>query len=279
MKIILSTLVLFAFLHHAVAQIQSLDKRKHFEYTDTSFEVGEVKIQCCIYFGFDGPDLREESFVHLDSVVDFLYYRPELSIEIGSHTDNKGNDKYNLKLSQFRSQYVVDYLANKGIDAHRITAKGYGESLPIAPNEVNGKDYPEGRQLNRRTEIKIISIESQKNFLRPLLLNPNDQLIHFLFGEKAFAFPLSLFQVRSIETIIFSTSFDSFFLNNFKSCPRSYLGFIDATADTLVMVTPNFSSHARNQEPSVFTGDSFEVTGVLFINLSKRICLNFGKRM
>lgn len=62
-----------------------------------------------------------------------------------------------MKLSQARAQSVVDYMISKGISSDRMVAKGYGESKPIAPNTLpNGKDNPEGRQLNRRTEFKVI---------------------------------------------------------------------------------------------------------------------------
>jgi len=80
-----------------------------------------------------------------------------LIIELATHTDSKGADDYNLKLSQKRADAVLQYLIEKGIVKERMTAKGYGESQPIAPNtNKDGSDNPEGRSLNRRTEIKII---------------------------------------------------------------------------------------------------------------------------
>ena len=67
------------------------------------------------------------------------------------------HSNYNIKLSQRRSESVVRYLIEKGIDQDRLIAKGYGESQPIAPNKnPDGSDNPEGRQLNRRTEFKIV---------------------------------------------------------------------------------------------------------------------------
>src|SRR5207247_7760865 len=79
---------------------------------------------------------------------------------------SKGNDKYNMKLSQARAQSVVDYLIARGIAADRLVAKGYGETKPIAPNTLpNGKDNPEGRQLNRRTEFKVIGIIPGKELI------------------------------------------------------------------------------------------------------------------
>ena len=75
-----------------------------------------------------------------------------MRIELSSHTDSKGSDEYNQKLSQMRAQSVVDYLLSKNVAAARLQAKGYGETMPVATNETD-----DGRQLNRRTEFKILS--------------------------------------------------------------------------------------------------------------------------
>ena len=75
-----------------------------------------------------------------------------MTIELSSHTDGKGTDEYNIRLSQARAQSVVDYLKGKGIPESLLIPKGYGKSKPIATNETE-----EGRQMNRRTEFKIIS--------------------------------------------------------------------------------------------------------------------------
>jgi OOP family OmpA-OmpF porin len=80
-----------------------------------------------------------------------------LKIEIGSHTDDVGSDKYNVALSQKRADGVVKYLISKNISADRLTAKGYGKSLPLAPNRnEDGTDNPTNREKNRRTEFKVI---------------------------------------------------------------------------------------------------------------------------
>lgn len=110
-----------------------------------------------IYYGFDSANLRPESRVGLDSLYQIMTENPALKIEIGSHTDSKGTHPYNVKLSEARAKSVVDYLISKGISADRLVAKGYAETVPIAPNTLpNGKDNPEGRQKNRRTEFKVI---------------------------------------------------------------------------------------------------------------------------
>jgi outer membrane protein OmpA-like peptidoglycan-associated protein len=120
-------------------------------------KVGERIILKNIFFEFDKADLLPESKMELDRLVELLNRYPAMKIEISGHTDSKGNDEYNLKLSQARAQAVVDYLISKGISKDRLQAKGYGETKPIAPNQnPDGSDNEEGRQLNRRTEFKIL---------------------------------------------------------------------------------------------------------------------------
>lgn len=111
-----------------------------------------------IYYDFDKSKLRSESEYTIDTtLLKILREFPEIIIEVSSHTDSKGDDEYNLVLSQKRAESVVKYLIKNGIPKERLVAKGYGETKPIAPNENNdGTDNPEGRQKNRRTEFKII---------------------------------------------------------------------------------------------------------------------------
>ncbi len=104
-----------------------------------------------IYFEFNKTALKPESFVELNKVVDFLQASPTVEIEIAGHTDSKGTDEYNNTLSQGRSQSVVNYLVQQGIDVSRLTAKGYGESKPIDTN-----DTPEGQANNRRVEFTVL---------------------------------------------------------------------------------------------------------------------------
>lgn len=106
-----------------------------------------------IYFDYDKATLRPESIEELERVVRFLRENPSLRVEISGHTDSDGSELYNLRLSQARAQAVVDYLVSRGIESHRLIAKGYGESRPVAPN-----DTPENKQKNRRTELKILGL-------------------------------------------------------------------------------------------------------------------------
>jgi outer membrane protein OmpA-like peptidoglycan-associated protein len=115
-------------------------------------EIGQSIVLKNIFFDFDKATIRSESANELDRLIKLLTENPTLKIELGSHTDSKGSDDYNQKLSQSRSQSVVTYLINKGISTDRLVAKGYGETVPVATNDTEA-----GRQENRRTEFKILS--------------------------------------------------------------------------------------------------------------------------
>ncbi len=117
----------------------------------TSFSVSNI------YYDYDKANLRPESVSALDSVLHFLTDNPSISVEIYSYTDAKGKDEYNLALSQRRAQAVLDYMEKNGIDRGRMTARGFGSKNAVSPNAVNGKDNPQGRQQNRRTEFRIVT--------------------------------------------------------------------------------------------------------------------------
>lgn len=121
------------------------------------FEVDKPIVIDNVLYDFNKAVLKPASYVVLDELVNVLENNPKIKIELSAHTDAMGPDWYNLKLSQQRAQSCVDYILSKGILAHRIIAKGYGESMPIAPNTLpDGKDNKEGRKLNRRTEFKVL---------------------------------------------------------------------------------------------------------------------------
>ncbi|HLT71318.1 MAG TPA: OmpA family protein, partial [Cyclobacteriaceae bacterium] len=112
-----------------------------------------------IYFGFDSTDIKPQAAEELDKLVQLLTDNPEIKIEMGSHTDSVGSFDYNIDLSRRRAESTIRYLINKGIAAERLTAKGYGESQPIARNtNPDGTDNPAGRDKNRRTEFKILEV-------------------------------------------------------------------------------------------------------------------------
>lgn len=120
------------------------------------FPEKEIVIQN-IYYDYDKATLRPESLPVLDKLVSFFEENQDLTIEIGSHTDSRGSDKYNEDLSQRRAQSVVDYFIAKGVPSTQLSAKGYGESKLI--NEcTNGVECSEDKhQENRRTTFRVIS--------------------------------------------------------------------------------------------------------------------------
>ncbi|NSL89204.1 OmpA family protein [Chitinophaga sp. Mgbs1] len=126
------------------------------------YEIEKPIVLNNIYYDFGKATLRPESKIVLDTVVGILNDNPKMTIEMSAHTDSVGSVKFNDKLSQDRAQSCVDYLISRGISPARLIAKGYGKSRPVAPNSLpNHKDNPEGRQLNRRTEFKVLRRQVQ----------------------------------------------------------------------------------------------------------------------
>jgi tetratricopeptide (TPR) repeat protein len=113
--------------------------------------IGNSMILRNIFYETDQYVLKPESYPELNELFDFLKANPSLRIEVGGHTDNVGTAAYNVELSTNRAHAVSLYLENAGLDASRVTFKGYGESKPVGNNETE-----EGRAMNRRTEITII---------------------------------------------------------------------------------------------------------------------------
>jgi OOP family OmpA-OmpF porin len=125
-----------------------------------AFEVNKPIVIKNILYDFNKADLRPESKTILNGLVTILKDNPKIKIELAAHTDSIGSDAYNNNLSQMRAQSCVDYIVGSGIGAERIFARGYGKTKPIAPNSLpDGKDNPDGRQLNRRTEFTVLKLE------------------------------------------------------------------------------------------------------------------------
>ena len=116
-----------------------------------TLKVGTKIVLRNIFFDVDKATLRPESVNELERLVEIMKNNPTLEIEISGHTDSDASDEHNLKLSDARAHAVLDYVKNKGVSEKRMVWKGYGESQPMAPN-----DTKENKQLNRRTEIKIL---------------------------------------------------------------------------------------------------------------------------
>lgn len=111
---------------------------------------GESIVLRNVFFETDSFNLLPESTTELDQLLKLLAKNSRMHIQISGHTDNVGTDEYNRVLSEKRARSVYDYLVAAGIDRNRLTYKGYGRSKPVAANES-----PEGRALNRRTEMMV----------------------------------------------------------------------------------------------------------------------------
>lgn len=104
-----------------------------------------------VYFAIESAVLSDYAKRALDASVSILARDPEVQIEVGGHTDSSGPEDYNMKLSVRRAESVRQYLEQAGVDASRLTVRGYGELKPIASNETIL-----GRADNRRTELKVL---------------------------------------------------------------------------------------------------------------------------
>jgi OOP family OmpA-OmpF porin len=104
-----------------------------------------------VYFESGKSSLKPNSFKALNDLVEILKIKNTMVVEIQGHTDNVGKDEENMKLSQDRADEVRKYLISKGIEAARVTSKGYGPTMPVADNANDA-----GKAKNRRTSLKVI---------------------------------------------------------------------------------------------------------------------------
>lgn len=125
--------------------------------------LGETIVLKNILYDFDKCDIRLDAAKELDRVVELMKKYPHMKIELGSHTDCRGTYGYNTMLSMFRAKAAVAYISIQGIDQSRLIANGYGESRPVVKCDCSkGNDNScseDDHQLNRRTEIKILSLD------------------------------------------------------------------------------------------------------------------------
>jgi len=124
-----------------------------------SIQVGKRFELKNIYYDFDKWDIKSEAAKTLDKLAVFLKDNPSIKVELGSHTDARGNDPYNLNLSDKRASSAVDYLVStQGIDTDNITSKGYGETQLVNRCDDGFSCSETEHQMNRRTEIKITGL-------------------------------------------------------------------------------------------------------------------------
>ncbi|MBY0427553.1 MAG: OmpA family protein, partial [Cytophagales bacterium] len=106
-----------------------------------------------IYFEYNSPELYEDSFEELVRVIGLMREYPNMVVEIDAHTDDVGNDQFNQKLSEKRASYVANFITQKDIPHERLLTKGFGESVPLVPNDSDAN-----RMRNRRLELRVIKI-------------------------------------------------------------------------------------------------------------------------
>lgn len=118
-----------------------------------------------IYYDLDKSDIRSDAAIVLDSLVQIMNDNPQIYIELGSHTDDRAGDDYNLNLSRNRAQSAVRYIIDNGIESARVVAKGYGESQLLIKNAQTEEEH----QRNRRTEFKVLKYnpQNEENDLAP----------------------------------------------------------------------------------------------------------------
>ncbi len=138
--------------HHASKMIDPMDTVDFLHLTPIKLEKGHKIILHHVYFEFNSASISPNSFKELNRILIMMRQYPNVKIEIGGHTDAIGTLVYNKKLSLIRAEAVKNYLMLKGIAAERLLTVGYGKEHPLASND----DEQEGRELNRRTEIKIL---------------------------------------------------------------------------------------------------------------------------
>ena len=134
---------------------------------------GAITFLLHVYYDFDQSYIRDDAESELEKLLTTLENNPDLIIEIGSHTDSRGSYRYNNRLSQRRAEAVVRWLTEKGIDADRLVAAGYGENINVNNCSNNIPCSEREHQMNRRTEFKVIGCRSC-DYLNQLISSPND---------------------------------------------------------------------------------------------------------
>ncbi len=144
--------------------ISSLSYSQTFDLNSKNFKVGDIYISNPkIFFELAKKIIREESYSHMDSIVKFLLLNKNLVVEVGVHTDSRGSKSCSVVLEKIRSQSIVEYFINKGVNPKRLIAKGYSDTqLKITDKEISKLDTKiekeKAHSTNRRTEFKIIRI-------------------------------------------------------------------------------------------------------------------------
>lgn len=115
-----------------------------------------LSLSADVLFDFDKADLKPAAMPRLQQLAELIKQKKPKQVQIHGHTDAKGAEDYNLKLSQRRADAVAAWLASQGVGRELLATQGFGESHPVAPNQnTDGSDNPEGRQKNRRVDVLL----------------------------------------------------------------------------------------------------------------------------
>jgi outer membrane protein OmpA-like peptidoglycan-associated protein len=130
------------------------------DFAMTSINVGDNIAINNIYYDYDEWDIRPDAALELNHLIKLFRDNPDITFELGSHTDSRGGDLYNLVLSDARANSAVNYLIQHGVNPDRIKARGYGEVTLINGCGNGVPCTEEEHQANRRTEFKVLHIDS-----------------------------------------------------------------------------------------------------------------------
>lgn len=137
-----------------VAAQEIVDKSGNITVRETDDSV-VLSVTSDILFDFDSAKLTSKARATLIDIARILEGMPVSAVRVVGHTDSKGSESYNDKLSKNRADAVVEFLAGNGVPPTRMKPEGHGENDPVAPNEIKGTDNPEGRAQNRRVEFVL----------------------------------------------------------------------------------------------------------------------------
>ena len=137
-------------MNYTAIQIEESEEDMEFE-IGIMYELPKTYNLKDVHFETNSANLKPASYKSLNELSEFMLLKKTLKIELAGHTDDEGENEYNLALSQKRADAVRNYLLMKGVPKDRVTAVGYGEEQPVASNETE-----EGKAMNRRTEVRIL---------------------------------------------------------------------------------------------------------------------------
>ncbi|MDP2423233.1 MAG: OmpA family protein [Bacteroidales bacterium] len=151
-------------------------------------EIDKVFVLENIYYDFDKWFIRPDAAIKLNKLVRLMSENP-IRVELGSHTDSRGSDEYNIRLSQRRAESAVEYIISQGISPSRLVAKGYGESKLTNQCSNGVPCTPEEQQANRRTEFTVLNFDQQAKDLAktPKLFNAGDEVDIYWFPPGFFS--------------------------------------------------------------------------------------------